>query len=211
MNTIHIYTDGACSGNPGPGGAAAILLKNGKVFHRVGRGFKNTTNNRMEIQAVIYGLKAAAERLEDTTSIVFFTDSSYVKDTITKNYRRLQNKDLWAVLDEKLKDLRDAGVAVTFEKVKGHAEDRWNNEVDALAVRLRQMPESSLLDDTGYNDKKAEETKASASLFAEKKADDDIVSRVSAIILKHYNKTQSEEVRKALMDINQEIAVSIAC
>lgn len=149
MDTIHIYTDGACSGNPGPGGAAAILIRDNKIYHRVGRGYKMTTNNRMEILAVTYGAKAALQRISEPSEIVFHTDSQIVYGACALGWKKNANKDLWKELDTVLADLRKTH-QVRFEKAKGHSNDRWNDEVDALAVKLRKMPQTTLLDDVQY-------------------------------------------------------------
>lgn len=154
MNTIHIYTDGACSGNPGPGGAAAILIRDGKVFHRVGRGYKNTTNNRMEILAVTYGAKAVLQRVTEPTEVVFHTDSQIVYGGLALGWKKNANKDLWQELDTVLTDLFKTH-KVHFEKAKGHSDDKWNNAVDALAVKLRMMRKNKMLDDNGYGNNPA--------------------------------------------------------
>lgn len=149
METIHIYTDGACSGNPGPGGAAAILIRDGKIYHRVGRGYKMTTNNRMEILAVTYGAKAALQRIPEPSGIIFHTDSQIVYGGLALGWKKNANKDLWKELDTVLTDLRKTH-KVHFEKAKGHSDDMWNNAVDALAVKLRMLPEKKLLEDSEY-------------------------------------------------------------
>jgi ribonuclease HI len=127
---ITIYTDGACSGNPGPGGYAAILVardSRGNVVkeRQIVGGAKDTTNNRMEITAVVEGLKA----LTRPTEVTVVTDSKYVMNTVTEGWRRKKNHDLWQQLDT-----LTAQHQVTWEYVKGHAGHEYNERCDRLAV-----------------------------------------------------------------------------
>ncbi len=142
MKKIEIFTDGACSGNPGVGGWGAILRFGGHTKELSG-GEKNTTNNRMELTAVIEALKALKEPCE----AVITTDSKYVSDAITlgwaENWRAngwkkadkkpALNVDLW----EKLLELLSIH-KVTFNWVKGHAGHPENERCDALAVAYYQ-------------------------------------------------------------------------
>ena len=121
---IEIYTDGACLGNPGPGGWAAITLDNGSKRALSG-GDERTTNNRMEILAVVEGLAALPESVEVTV----FSDSQYVVNTMTRNWKRNANRDLWAMLDAEV-----AKRTVQWQWVKGHAGNPLNEEADKLAV-----------------------------------------------------------------------------
>ena len=132
-----IYTDGACSGNPGPGGWAAIILINNEVRDMFSGSAKNTTNNQMELLAPI----KAIQKFKKKSEISIFTDSTYVKDGITtwvgkweKNgwkttsKKPVKNKELW----KKLKSLSSKH-SIKWIWVKGHAQDRYNNLVDELA------------------------------------------------------------------------------
>ena len=135
---VRIYTDGACSGNPGPGGWGAVLLYKGKRKEIFG-GAADTTNNRMELQAAIEAL----ETLKRHSAVDLYTDSRYVKDGITqwihgwkaKGWRTaakkpVKNADLWRLLDDQ------AGQhEVAWHWVKGHDGDRENERADALARR----------------------------------------------------------------------------
>ena len=149
------YTDGACSGNPGPGGWGVVLLarKNGNVVKRVEHsgGVRETTNNRMELQAAIAALNALSKK----TKIVIVTDSKYVQKGITdwlprwkKNLwktstkKNVKNKDLWEKLDILVNQNE-----VEWLWVKGHAGDTENERADTLA---RQEVEA-LLDDKAKN------------------------------------------------------------
>tara|TARA_Y100000590_G_scaffold50772_1_gene53469 strand:+ start:867 stop:1328 length:462 start_codon:yes stop_codon:yes gene_type:complete len=132
-----IYTDGACSGNPGPGGWAAIILYNNEIKEMFSGSEKNTTNNQMELLAPI----KAIQKFKKKSEISIFTDSTYVKDGITtwvgkweKNgwkttsKKPVKNKELW----KKLKSLSSKH-SIKWIWVKGHAQDRYNNLVDELA------------------------------------------------------------------------------
>lgn len=138
MKKVEIFTDGACSGNPGPGGWGAILRYNG-VEKELSGGEKDTTNNRMELTAVISALKA----LKMPCEAVVTTDSKYVYESITKGWvyswqkngwrkadkKPALNVDLWAELLELLGKHQ-----VTFNWVKGHNEHPENERCDRLAV-----------------------------------------------------------------------------
>lgn len=135
---VDIYTDGACSGNPGPGGYGAILVYNGKEKELCG-GDRETTNNKMELLAVITALEA----LKEPCHVTVTTDSKYVSDGITKGWavgwrargwkksdgKPALNKELW----ERLLELTEKH-RVEFVWVKGHAGHPYNERCDALAV-----------------------------------------------------------------------------
>ncbi len=133
---VTIYTDGACSGNPGPGGWAAILFWNGEEKELSG-GENPTTNNRMELKAAIEGLNA----LKAQSSVILYTDSRYVMDGLTKwlprwkangwktaDKKPVKNEDLWRTLDEAA--LRHE---VDWQWVAGHSGDVGNERADTLA------------------------------------------------------------------------------
>lgn len=137
MEEVTIYTDGACSGNPGPGGWGAILMyKN--VKKEISGGKKNTTNNIMELSAVIEALKL----LKFPCKVTLYSDSAYVVNAFvqkwifgwqknnwkTSNKKDVKNKELWQEL-VKLTHIHN----VTFIKVKGHADNEYNNRCDELA------------------------------------------------------------------------------
>ena len=140
MKEVTIYTDGACSGNPGPGGWGAILEYKGQLRELSG-GERETTNNRMELMGVISALSA----LKEPCSVELYTDSQYISKAINegwlrgwkaKNWSRkggeLKNVDLWKRLDGLL-----STHSVSFHWVKGHADNEFNNRCDALAVAQR--------------------------------------------------------------------------
>ncbi len=142
MKDVELYTDGACSGNPGPGGYAAILIYN-NVEKEISGAEASTTNNKMEMMAVLKGL----EMLKEPCNVTVYSDSAYVVNAIEKgwinswknnNWRKadkkeVKNIDLWERL-LKLMDLHK----VKFVKVKGHSSNEYNNRCDKLAVKARE-------------------------------------------------------------------------
>ena len=128
---IHIYTDGSCLGNPGPGGWGAVIEDDGAKRSIAGRE-DSTTNNRMEMTAVIKGLEAVPEQSE----VTILSDSQYVVNTMTRNWKRNANQDLWAKLDA-----ASANRRVTWKWVRGHAGDPGNEEADALATQQASLPQ----------------------------------------------------------------------
>ena len=138
ITEVTIYTDGACSGNPGPGGWASILMAGG-VKKELSGGERDTTNNRMELMAVIEGLAA----LKCPCKVDIYSDSAYVVNAFSQNWiekwikngwknsakAEVANSDLW----KRLLELTSIHT-VTFHKVKGHADNEFNNRCDELAV-----------------------------------------------------------------------------
>ena len=136
MKEIILYTDGACSGNPGKGGWGAILFYNG-IKKEISGGEENTTNNRMELTAVIKGLEA----LKEPCKVDIYSDSAYVVNAFLQNWvgswqnngwksskGKVLNIDLW----QKLLQLVSIH-SVSWHKVKGHADNEYNNRCDSLA------------------------------------------------------------------------------
>ena len=138
MKAIEIYTDGACSGNPGPGGWGVVLLYQGNKKELSGYQ-PETTNNRMELFAAIQGLAALREPCE----VTLYSDSSYLINAFEKhwldNWQRngwktsskspVENQDLWKLLLLHVKNHR-----VRFVKVEGHSDNAYNNRCDEMAV-----------------------------------------------------------------------------
>ena len=133
---IKIYTDGSCIGNPGQGGWAAIILDEGKKTEIKGSK-KDTTNNQMELLAPIEALK----KIPKGSKVQIFTDSKYVKSGITEwihnwkkngwrttNKKEVSNKELWTELDQ-----LNSEFEISWNWVKAHSTDKFNNEVDLLA------------------------------------------------------------------------------
>lgn len=141
MKEVKIYTDGACSGNPGPGGYAAILIYNG-VEKEISGGDRDTTNNKMELTAVIKGL----EMLKEKCIVTIYSDSAYIVNSIQNGWiyswkknnwtksdkTKVKNIDLWEKLLKQM-DFHE----VSFIKVKGHSDNEYNNRCDRLAVMKR--------------------------------------------------------------------------
>ena len=139
MKQVQLYTDGACSGNPGPGGWGAVLRFGDKAKELSGH-MPNTTNNRMEIFAVISGLGA----LKEPCIVEVYSDSAYTVNAfnqhwldnwqkngwLTSEKKPVENTDLWKLLLQIIKLKKHQ---VTFHKVKGHADDPMNNRCDELA------------------------------------------------------------------------------
>ena len=122
---IDIYTDGSCLGNPGPGGWAAIVVEDGDKRILSG-GSPKTTNNRMELAAAIEGLDA----IPKGAAVTVHSDSQYLVNTMTRNWKRRVNQDLWERLDSVV-----AGRAVRWKWVRGHAGHPLNEEADRIANR----------------------------------------------------------------------------
>lgn len=152
LKHVVIYTDGACSGNPGPGGYGVVMLFNGHRKELSG-GFRKTTNNRMELLGAIEGLRA----LKDRCSVKLHTDSQYVVNAIEKGWAakwkangwmrnkkdKAVNPDLWEQLLQLCKHHK-----VEFVWVRGHAGNLENERCDVLAVTASQQP--NLPVDEGY-------------------------------------------------------------
>jgi len=138
MKLVEIYTDGACSGNPGPGGYG-VILKSGHRIKELSAGYKNTTNNRMELRAVIAGLEALKEKCQ----VKIYSDSKYIVDAIKNGWaerwrannwyrnkkEKALNPDLWDRLLRLVENHQ-----VKFYWVRGHAGHPENERCDELAV-----------------------------------------------------------------------------
>ena len=167
---IEIYTDGACSPNPGPGGYGVVLMQRGRQTELCG-GFHNTTNNRMEIFAAIAGLRTTTGT--DIDPITVYSDSRYLVDMFNGGYavkwrangwrlasrKKALNTDLWAELLE-----LTAARRVRFEWVRGHNEHPQNERCDALAVDARQQ--DNLPPDVGYDVVAAQPVTTQLDLFS---------------------------------------------
>ena len=134
-----IYTDGACSGNPGPGGWGAVIFDNKNKQKNISGNENNTTNNRMELSAAIMALK----KIKINSEVIIYTDSTYVKNGITEwvlkwkkngwknsNKKPVKNKDLWVKLDNLCKQNK-----VNWRWIKGHSTNKYNNLADELATQ----------------------------------------------------------------------------
>mgnify|MGYP001412889941 FL=1 len=122
---IVIHTDGACKGNPGRGGWGAVIQHNG-TQRIISGGELQTTNNRMEITAVIKGLEAA----DPLANVLISSDSTYVINTMTKGWKRKANHDLWEQLDQLVRERN-----ISWRWVRGHSGDPGNELADAAATK----------------------------------------------------------------------------
>jgi ribonuclease HI len=135
MITYEIYTDGAYSSARNQGGVGIVFLKNGNKVFEYSYGFKNTTNNRMEIRAALLALKCFKQSVD---SIIIYTDSMYVIGCATLGWKRKKNINLWNEFDKELERVSKLCSDITFKHVKGHDSNYWNNYVDKLAVEASQ-------------------------------------------------------------------------
>jgi len=161
---IAVYTDGACRGNPGPGGWGFVLRAyiNGELIEKeLAAGYRKTTNNRMELMAVIYGLFEAS-KLGDNLDIEVVSDSTYVCDAFNMGWlngwkhrnwknasgKTVPNKDLWLLLI----DMVNKHNSVKFIWIKGHAGHEFNERCDKLAVEAALDSKTWFIDE-GYENK----------------------------------------------------------
>ena len=148
---ITIYTDGSSIGNPGPGGYGIVMLVEGEDYKKeFSQGFKLTTNNRMELLAVIVALEKIKIK---NSNVTIFTDSKYVSDAVEKgwvfdwekkNFKNKKNPDLW---------IRFLNIYnkhnIKFHWVKGHSNNLYNDRCDLIANNAAKS--SNLIEDSGYN------------------------------------------------------------
>ena len=153
--SVIMYTDGSAKGNPGKGGYGVVLLS-GKHRKEISQGFKLTTNNRMELLAVIIGLESLKKNNE---TVIVYSDSKYVVDAVEKkwvfgwekkNFNKKKNPDLWIRF---LKIYRQH--SVTFKWVKGHSNNLENDRCDLLAV---EASEGSKLEKDDWYEKSQEKS-----------------------------------------------------
>lgn len=159
MKQVTLHTDGACSGNPGPGGYGTVFQFGSSSYKELSAGFRKTTNNRMELLAVIAGLEA----LKEPCDVTVYSDSKYIVDAVNRGWAnrwrangwrrnkrdRAENADLWS----RLLDLLDTHAAA-FRWVKGHAGNAGNERADALAVAASTA--DNLAVDEGYEAQRRE-------------------------------------------------------
>jgi ribonuclease HI len=148
-NTVTIYTDGASRGNPGPGGYGVVLIS-GTHRKELSQGYRLTTNNRMELMAVIAGLEALKK---DNMQVTIYSDSQYVVKAVEEGWLKKwiatdfkggkKNKDLWIHFNELAKNHK-----LRFVWVRGHAENAHNNRCDELATEAADS--GDWLEDEGY-------------------------------------------------------------
>lgn len=131
---IEIYTDGSCIGNPGPGGWGAIILNGGAVTKLSGHE-KATTNNRMEMTAMIKAMEHIHKAKLSHEDITLFSDSNLLVQSLNLGWKRKANLDLWEDLDRARE-----GLKIKFIWVKAHHTNKYNNMVDELALKAATKP-----------------------------------------------------------------------
>jgi len=132
MNNYTIYTDGAYSPSRNKGGIGIVILKDDKIVLEYSKSYNNTTNNRMELTAVIMGLSCIKNKIDNLTVI---SDSQYVLGCITKGWERKKNKDLWEKFDiVESQVLSNYCKTIHYDWTKGHSNNEFNNKCDKLAV-----------------------------------------------------------------------------
>jgi ribonuclease HI len=157
MPQLKIYTDGASRGNPGPGGYGIILLW-GNIQKELSAGYRLTTNNRMELMAVIKALEALTKK---NIAVTIYTDSKYVVDSVEKKWLNnwistnfkggKKNKDLWMQYYKLSQQFN-----ITMQWVKGHANNPYNNRCDELATQAADN-RAHLLIDEGYENEQQQQ------------------------------------------------------
>lgn len=148
QNTITLYTDGSSRGNPGPGGWGCIAVIGHSRVLELGGKDSHTTNNKMELQAVIEGMKVSLKSdVSDFKKVHVFSDSKYVLQGITewiKNWKKnnwrtaakkeVMNQELWQELDKLVETVSHSGKHITWTYVKGHSDNKYNARADVLAT-----------------------------------------------------------------------------
>ena len=128
---MNIYTDGACHSSTKIGGIGVVFTKNNQIIYTFNKKFTDTTNNRMEILAIIYALHAISKPID---IINIYSDSQYAIGCITKNWARKKNTDLWQLFDKVYSKAKTLCPNIQFNWVKGHDINEFNNVADKLAV-----------------------------------------------------------------------------
>jgi len=137
---LAIYTDGAYSPVRDKGGIGVVFVKDGELYYQYKKSFTNTTNNKCEIMAVVYALKAISTSIDSCT---IYTDSQYVFGCATLGWKRKKNPEYWELFDKMLAKAQGHCPNITFKWVKGHSsgsdfDSRMNNLADKLAVEASQ-------------------------------------------------------------------------
>lgn len=128
-NKIHIYTDGACSGNPGPAGSGVVIIQDGKVLREISKSLGKATNNIAELTAIKIGLQLVVPNY--STEITIYTDSTYAIGILTKNWKAKANVELVSSIRKLIRSFKK----LTIIHVKGHSGDPGNELADSLAVK----------------------------------------------------------------------------
>lgn len=135
MNNLVIYTDGAYSSSRNQGGLGIVFTKDGEEIMHFSKMYKDTTNNQMELRAVILALKSIKKPFD---SITIVTDSMYVIGCATKGWKKEKNANLWKAYDAAWEQVGKLCPKVEYEWVKGHTDNKFNNLADRLALHASQ-------------------------------------------------------------------------
>lgn len=137
---LEIYTDGAFSSSRAQGGVGIVILNNNQPLTEFSNMYKNCTNNKMELGALIIALRLLLVKKYKADSIVIYTDSQYCIGCATLGWKRKKNVLMWNEFDKQLQLVKDNICSnIEFKHVKGHADNHWNNYVDKLAVKASQL------------------------------------------------------------------------
>ncbi|MEN9604613.1 MAG: hypothetical protein RJB39_298 [Candidatus Parcubacteria bacterium] len=160
QDTLSFYTDGSSRGNPGPGGWGCIAVIGHTRVIELGGKDSHTTNNKMELQAVIEAMKVASDKdVSDFKKVHVFSDSKYVLQGITewiKNWKKnnwrtaakkaVMNQELWQELDTLVETVSRSGKHITWTYVKGHSDNKYNERADVLATECADATTKELAD-----------------------------------------------------------------
>lgn len=134
-NKLEIWTDGAYSHTREQGGIGLVFIKDNEHIYKYNKCIPNSTNNRCELYAVIKALQAISKPMD---TIEIYSDSQYVISSINKGWQRKKNKDLWSIFDRYYEQAQKYCSNITFNWVKGHDLNKWNELADKLAVEASQ-------------------------------------------------------------------------
>lgn len=135
MGKVVAYTDGAYSSARDQGGIGLVILHDGKVIQQFSRMYKHTTNNQMELGAIIIVLRAVKGPID---SLTIYTDSMYCIGCATLGWKRKKNQKMWEEFDKQYKRVKTLCSDIKFEHIKGHNGDKYNEICDKLAVKASQ-------------------------------------------------------------------------
>lgn len=202
-NKYILYTDGACSGNPGKGGWAAIAFnEEGDNIMQHSGGYRKTTNNRMEILAAANGLIELMYQIDKNdianSEIVVYSDSQLVVNTVNLGWSKKTNNDLWNRLESALNDLKFLGIKVSFVKVKGHSDNKGNILADEVAVFASQNAKDT---DVDYEYENPDEKEPAGRLFS------DPEPTIKSVLLNGYN---APEERNAVVTLSNGSVITIS-
>ena len=127
---LQIYTDGAYKSSIDQGGIGIVWMEDGKVFKKYSKGFKHTTNNKMELIAMLCAFKSIKTSMEE---VEFVSDSQYVLGCLTKGWKKKKNVELWNILDKEYERVKSLVKNIKFTHVRGHQDCFGNNLADELA------------------------------------------------------------------------------